>query len=427
MDQKNTDIPFDPSRLGQSIDFLNSNYSEESLGDSLAQLEMLGVKWVVLKALEERAIPESFISQLIALDISPIIQFSLSLETPPIIEEFAGILAAYAKWGVQYVSFFEKVNLRSSWPSVGWTQRGLVSRFLELFLPLAKTAIASGLKPIFPSLAPGGDYWDTAFLRRALEEMKSKGEEDVISELTLSAVSNLNKHSIHWGAGGPENWPGAIPYYTPEDSEDHQGFRIFDWYRAISLVALEMHLPIILFADGNGEDLLAMAKQIAIPTNKEYGKLLEVPENVIAINFSGANELSSHWFHENGMPSSAGEKWLSWKSGRNELSVDDTKHETAFRVDGDSSANKKKHYLLLPTYPWGKSKFHQSVIKSFIKKHQPTVGYSLSQARKADRVTVVGGSQIFTEDIIQLLTASGCKVNHITGEANQIAAQLNRQ
>lgn len=418
------EIPFNSDRLGLTIDFSHSNYSVESLGECLAQLEMLGVRWVVVKANPERAIPEAFIEQLIAMEISPIIQFSLSLERPPIIEEFAGTLAAYAKWGVRYVSFFEKVNLRSSWPSVGWTQRGLVSRFLDIFLPLAKTAVETGLHPVFPSLAPGGDYWDTAFLRRALEEMNSRGEDEIISALTLSAVSTLNSHSIHWGAGGPENWPSAIPYHTPEDSEDHQGFRIFDWYNTISLAALEKQLPIILFANGNGEEMLAMAKQISVPTSKEFGKLLEVPDNVIAINFSSGEESLSPLFNVTGLPSRAGENWLSWKSGRKELSRENTKLDSSLPKKSQSLENDLEHYLLLPTYPWGKSKFHQSVIQPFIRKHHPTVGYSLSQARKADRVTVVGGSQIFTEDIIQLLTSSGCDVLHITGEANQIAEQL---
>ncbi len=93
-------------------------------------------------------------------------------------------------------------------------------------------------------------------------------------------------------------------------------------------------------------------------------------------------------------------------------------------TDKKAIAESHEHYVLLPTYRWGKSTFHQEVIRPFVEKHKPAIGYSLSSARKADKVTLVGGSQIFTEDIISYLTSSGCDVVHITGDGNQIAEQL---
>lgn len=426
MEEEKMDIIFSPLRLGHQMVIANQNYTQETLSEIAAQLDMFGANWVLLDAPEGRAIPEFFITGLVEAGISPIIRLALDLAKPAIINDIHAELTAYANWGVRYISFFDRPNLRSAWPSAGWTQRGLVNRFLDIFTPLAEAALSAGLNPVFPALEPGGDYWDTAFLRRALEELKAAGKDELLASLTIAAVARLNGQPIGWGAGGPENWPGAIPYHTPEDSEDHRGFRIFDWYNTISRVAIERELPIILMAEGSASEMLLMAKQVCTANEKEFSKQVTVPPNVIAINFLQMPNLASPWFEIDGTPNSDGQQWLGWKSGRREIETNNqkTKEAKAIKVKQAVATSKKDHYLLLPTYPWGKSKFHQNVIRDYAQKHQPTVGYSLSQARKAARVTVVGGSQIFTEDVIQMLADSGCVVEHITGEAHQIAEQL---
>ena len=63
---------------------------------------------------------------------------------------------------------FDRPNLRANWPAAAWAQSNLVERFLDVFQPLALAAVQAGLIPVFPPLEPGGDYWDTAFLRSCL-------------------------------------------------------------------------------------------------------------------------------------------------------------------------------------------------------------------------------------------------------------------
>ena len=83
-----------------------------------------------------------------------------------------------------------------------------------------------------------------------------------------------------------------------------------------------------------------------------------------------------------------------------------------------------QHYLLLPAYEWGISEWHLDVIKPFVKRYLPTIGFSLSEAALAAKVTVVGGLQSFPEDSLQFLRTSGCVVDRISGDGTTIASQL---
>ena len=90
----------------------------------LPVMRQLGVRWTVLQAPANVAIPQTFIEGLLAKCIQPIVHLPLSLQSPPVVEEIAPILQAYATWGVQHVVLFDRPNLRSSWPNIGWTQIG---------------------------------------------------------------------------------------------------------------------------------------------------------------------------------------------------------------------------------------------------------------------------------------------------------------
>jgi hypothetical protein len=83
-----------------------------------------------------------------------------------------------------------------------------------------------------------------------------------------------------------------------------------------------------------------------------------------------------------------------------------------------------KHYLLLPTYEWGIAEWHLDAIKPFVKKYQPTIGFSLKEAVLASKVTVVGNEQSFPEEILERLRASGCEVERISGDGTSIATLL---
>jgi hypothetical protein len=82
------------------------------------------------------------------------------------------------------------------------------------------------------------------------------------------------------------------------------------------------------------------------------------------------------------------------------------------------------HYLLLPMTEWGAAEWHLDAARPFILKHHPTVGYSPEEAALAEHVTVVGGEQVFSEELLNILRQRGCQVTRISGDGTEIATQL---
>lgn len=312
----------DTSRLGIHYFADNDHYQPADLQRWLPRLRQLGLEWITLRGPDHVAIPQDLIEGLVKAGIQPIVHLPLSLESPPAAGELAAILRAYATWGVSHVVFFDRPNQRSAWPSVGWTQRGLVERFLEVFLPLASAAIEAGLAPVFPPLEPGGDYWDTAFLRAALEELAARGENQILEKLAIGAYAWTNGRPLDWGAGGPESWPATLPYITPEGSQDQRGFRIFDWYNTISRAALGRELEILILAAGEhatgqaSDAHVNLVDDIAQTMSLPAGERYHVPANVLACNFwlLSANERQAQacgaWFNEDGSATSIAQAWL---------------------------------------------------------------------------------------------------------------------
>lgn len=229
------------------------HYRQEDLETWLPVLRDLGAAWVVLPAPTSRAIPEPFLSGLLSAGIQPVLHFNhavrLGEESTPA-SEMSLLLRSYARWEVRYAVFYDRPNLRQNWTPQAWSQGSLVEHFLDAALPLMAAAAEAGVTPVLPPLEPGGDYWDLAFLRSLLRSLVRRAPIRVLDALALSAQAFTHERPLSWGAGGPERWPGLLPYHTPAGSEDHQGFRIFDWYLAIAEQELERRPAIFLLRMG---------------------------------------------------------------------------------------------------------------------------------------------------------------------------------
>ncbi|HLD94245.1 MAG TPA: hypothetical protein VI703_08620 [Anaerolineales bacterium] len=421
--------PDPQKRIGMHYFPDTKHYNHADLERWLPILQNLGTHWVTLPAPIDRAIPQEFIDALIGSEINPIIHFNASLIEPPSVDEIRPLLQSYASWGVQYVVFFDRPNLRSQWPLNGWTQRGLVTRFLDIYLPLANAAIESGLTPVFPALEPGGDFWDTAFLRAALEALAESGEGTLRESLVLGAYAWTGDKSMTWGAGGPENWPASMPYHTPENSQDQRGFRIFDWYNAISRAVLGKELPIILIAAGvqrekvklldaqQGKRAIRMAetlKRSPDPNNNNT-----VPANVLACNFwllSAMPETPEEpmaWYRINGKPTRFADEWMAWKKGASfsKTAVEENEDvDSNLPVSPPVETNGRRpipHYLLLPD----SADWPMDLIRTFVLENKATMGISAQEAAKAARVTLAGGLEAFSDELIRNLIQAGCQVD----------------
>jgi len=461
------------SRLGFHYFPDTLHYRECDLQTWLSELKKLGAAWLTLVAPPDRAIPETFICGLMHAGIQPILHFQL-----PLLHQFQDgtldlLFRAYASWGVSHVVLFDRPNQRSVWPAATWAQSDLVERFLDIYLPVANSALQAGLTPVFPPLEPGGDYWDTAFLRAALQGMERRGETGLLDALHLSAYAWVSEHLLEWGKGGPERWPGVHPYFTPPDEQDQRGFYIFDWYLAEAQAALGKPIPIILLAAGRrlhttaespaseidelehaNINLSIARKFIAGVPSEEVDEPLS--PYVLACNFwllaADPPDPSSNqaWFQPDDyrLPIVAALHRLVTTNGAGYQEdhpplVQETKDEPAYpphsgaleekhpspiepKVSStlEPSAHPVAHYLLLPRYAWGVSEWHLDAARPFILKYHPTVGFSPTEAALAARVTVVGGEQVFPEELINEMCRRGCQVTRIVGDGTEIASQL---
>ena len=510
------------------------HYREVDLQRWLPELTALKTSWLVIESPVDRAIPEKFIATLMQAGIQPIVQFKLSLADLPDTAKLEPILACYARWGIRGVIFYDKPNNRSSWSTSTWVQQGLVDRFLERFLPLANLAMQNGLNPIFPPLEPGGNYWDTAFLRAALESLELNKQTLLLQNLVIAAYS-WNRHDIlNWGSGGPQRWTDTHPYFTPANQQDQRGFRIFDWYNAITQAVLQKSCPIILLGSGAASDPMDKPGRTYTPEQHTainlaivrtlYGEKVSdpadskntvepIPDYVIACNFwlltteLGDPYQNQAWFQETGQalptvqilknyfskmgsqlqtpapvvsspvpvqvvpavqaaaanqqpfsapvtaaaaaaqpaapaaaaspapmaaqpaaPTSAAPvaPVATPPAGAAPAQPDAPAAKLVYAQAVNASIYQRpiSHYLLLPTYEWGVADWHLEVIRPFIKKHRPTVGFSVKEAALAKRVTVIGNTQTFPETLLDQLRQVGCLVERISGDGTSVATQL---
>lgn len=418
------------------------HYRESDLLTWLPALQDLGAGWLVLRSELDRAIPEVFLRGLKQACVEPVIHFQLSLDHLTNLKEAGTLLEVYARWGARYVIIFDKPNARSSWPATGWVQQDLVERFLDRYLPVANLAADLGLVPVFPPLEPGGDYWDTAFLRSALQAIQRRRQEAILSNLVLSAYAWSGGHSLDWGAGGPDRWPMARPYHLLEDGQDQRGFRIFDWYQAVAQSVLRQVCSIILLQAGLPADpaglsveatrsgsytrsCTSIARLMAgepVDDPELEGKVVEgVPPEVIACNFWLLSADPSTPF--------ASQAWFQPDDHHHQLVGnlrEDLRERKARQASKQARSSNRpiQHYLLLPGSEWGVSDWYLEVIRPFVKKHRPTIGFSVDEAGHAARVTVVGNSFNYPENLVEHLQNAGCFVEQISGDGTNIATLL---
>jgi hypothetical protein len=423
------------------------HYRQADLQLWLPELKSLGVAWLVLRTDLNRAIPEAFLRGLKQAGIEPIIQFQLSPEHLPARQEIATLFDVYARWGARYIVLFDRPNARAAWPVSGWVQQDLVERFLDRFLPVAALALGAGLTPVFPPLDPGGNYWDTAFLRSSLQGMLRRKQDALLQRMAISAYAWSNGHSLDWGAGGPERWPQVRPYQNSAGQQDQRGFRVFEWYAAVANSVLQRQCPIILFQAGAESDptlpspilpdadlyaadcstIVRLLEGEPVVDPLEPENMLEpVTAQVIACNFwllgSSQADHPMAWFQETGHRAAAAEVIRSWR-------VEQHARQAAMpsAVGAKSLVDTGRlihHYLLLPGHEWGISDWYLEIIRPFVKKHRPTVGFSIEEAACAGHVTMIGNPRSYPEGAADRLRAAGCWVEVIDGDGIEIATQM---
>jgi hypothetical protein len=439
-------VPENNARIGLHYYPDTLHYRESDLLTWLPMLKTLGAQWLTMTTPTSRAIPEIFIKGMHESGIEPVLHLRPGLSSHPKQSEIEVMLDCYADWGVRYIALFDRPNMQASWSKEDWVQQRLVERYLDIFIRYAEIACQYGMYPILSPLEPGGNFWDTAFLRNALQGIKERGHKRLLSRLVIGAYAWPSNRPLNWGSGGPERWPGSRPYFTPAGEEDQLGFRIFDWYNALSEAALNTRRPIMLMGTGcrmgdqKDPQQPAIDEQLHAAQNLTIAKLLAgeaisganaldpIPDNVLAGNFwllssdLDGQDANQAWFKANGETLEAVSLIQGWWENRDPVQPKAPTCKQKSRVSGSSKTI--QHYLLLPLYEWGISEWHLEISQPFIKKHKPTVGFSVDEACLAKVVTVVGGEQSFQPSVLEKLKRAGCHVRQVRGDGTSIATQL---
>ena len=163
---------------------------------------------------------------------------------------------------------------------------------------------------------------------------------------------------------------------------------------------------------------------------------MPLPSNILSCNFwllaardsqAWANQA---WFNENGSLTALG-KAMKDKAANSitasksrKTAAPHVKMEKADPVTAPQNGHPVKEYVLIPYYDWGVADFHLDAIRPYLKKYKPTIGFSLAEAKLADKVILLGGEDTFTPQAMRDLQSAGCQVERISGDGTQIATIL---
>jgi len=402
-------MPMPIARLGYHYYPDDRHFTQSDLGTWLPILDSIGARWLTIKASASRAVPEDFLGALREARIEPIVHIPARVGQVEL-ESLLPLLESYSRWGLRHVVIGDRPNLRLAWDDSAWTRSGLIERYLDLTLPILHAVRSAGLVPTLPPLEPGGDFWDTAFLEATLIALTRRNESSLLNDLTLGLYAWTYDRPLNWGVGGPERWPEARPYRTPDDSQDQKGLHIFEWYASIASRAGGRIPQMLVIAGGDtlGQDASAEHLQKHSERNVAIARMLEgeeFPGYVQAFSFyplaTGVHhsDFGSAWFPSTQSPLPVVDAFRKFIVAPRHKSVDDHKP--------------LRHYALLPENMELDRLRDWEAIARFIRIERPTLGFSPLEARLATRVTLIGDEALITETIAQELRDAGCKVSRL--------------
>jgi hypothetical protein len=383
----------------------DQHYTGQDLSTWLPILSSLGAHWLTIRGSARRAIPENFLKGLLEAGIEPIIHIPHPVGK---LDEtyLRPILESYARWGTRFVILYDRPNLREHWANDAWHKKGLVERFVDFAIPTLNMVRSSGLIPVLPPLEPGGDYWDTAFLEGVLESIQRRRELSLLRDLSISFYAWTYDRPLDWGIGGPERWGDAKPYLAMDDVQDHQGFRIFDWYDSIALRVTGKLLPLICVGSGINQRHAPVSQDRHEETIVAILKILEsgdLPTTVRNINFYLLACENNHIDHES-----------AWFPSIDSPIPSVSALQRYMASNNQAVRKPLRHYLLLPEGIEIQEVILDTDVASLMRDQSPVVGYSAFEAQLAQSVTIFGNEDQLDLSILKDLENAGCNVRRLS-------------
>jgi hypothetical protein len=421
--------PQNDSKIGFHYYPDSRHFREEHLARWLPELKKLQISWLTLRASPREPVPATFLQGLREADIEPVVEIDheqgFFLEKRALVQQ----AAHYARSGVRYISLLREPNLERNWGVQEWQRPNLVSRIMRAVLPAMETFVDAGLYPLLPPLYPGGDYSDLAFLASMLDIVSTKGSTGLVGRFGLCIHNYAFNRPITWGAGGQRKWSNIGPFgslmgETPVGgfaSEDHRGWRLWEWYDEIAQARVGHSLPMISGAGGalwknqDQPDLPATTVEQHTRRNLELIEKMGrrgAPEFLLNQSFwllaaDADDPAHAHaWFKADGTT-------LPVVTHLQDTNLQSAAPKCARPAQPKAPQRPISHYLLLPSWEWGISSLHWEVVRGFVQAARPTVGFDVEEAQRAARVTLFVGAQGFGEETLEQLRAAGCAVEPI--------------
>ena len=410
----------------------SEHYRDQDLKKLLAVFQKFEKKpWIVLQSEVSRGIPEFFLKGLHSIGIQTIIQINVHVMDVNQ-QDISLLLHQYGEWGVACVQLAGMPNVKNYWGK-SWLKVNVAEEFIRGFIEFGNQAIAEGVTPLMSTLLPGGDFWDTVFLRTVLKRLLEEKEINLAQKMGLTAGGWTYQQVLGYGRGGHDVWSEVKPYQIPGDSESQLGLHTYEWYLEIAREVVGKNLPIFItnlgaeFPNSISETPASLAQKIELVSEYLFAEEgIEYGEWIPAGIFCGLSEML------NSENSSDGNERLTEafeKIAAKPLFVAAEKKKSAHNNEPANRTQKEyakviSHYLLLPVYEWGVADWHLEVIKPYVRNHQPTIGFSKEEAKYAEKVTIVGDETVFGIEIEKELQAAGCEIERISGDGTDVASQM---
>ncbi len=402
----------------------------------LPVLRTLGASWLVIRAGIDDPVPEAFVRQLVESAIEPVVLVPLRPLRPLDPARVRPFARAWAEAGIHYLAIMHQPNRLAEWSADQWAQPDLVGRFLTLWLPVAWEVAQAGLVPVFPALAPGGEYWDTAFLAGALQQLARGEARPLLDRLAIGVQNLFANHPIDWGRGGAAQWRDARPYRAVDGLEDHRGLWLPQWYDEIVRREAGFSLPLVALASGavlgNRDDPRYGVVDLAAHAERNVtaARMMlqgELPDPLLNLAFwtltgggSAAGE-DAAWFRQDGQHLPAAD--LLRQLPRQ------ARVSSAARAMEVRLAQRPKaigHYVLFGSQDDQLARAEWEAAQPYLRHFRATAGFSAEEACQAASVTIVGSPASVPPATERLLREAGCHVERVDGTPRELARRLRR-
>jgi hypothetical protein len=162
------------------------HYEQRYFDVFVPELKAMGASWLVVLSDGLTPLPDWFLRGLLERNIEPIIRIYTQFVSFIDQAGLRRVCQRYAALGVHYVHVFNEPNLKCEWAE--WNPEGLPDRFMNFLIPCLETMYGvDGIIPVFTPLSPGGDYWDTSFLKTALAILNQRGKKYLYDKMAVGS------------------------------------------------------------------------------------------------------------------------------------------------------------------------------------------------------------------------------------------------